>query len=97
MKFVTNKYGSKGVELAEKHSTNLSPMTIEDLLKKVQISYDKNNDIVVIDCDSNLLIKAENNIFISKNDTVILSGDEQGLKGKIHLNPILQKIKSLFS
>lgn len=95
MKFSTNPDQSKAIEIIEKDLNNI-PISLDELKDKLEIMYNKENDVITIKCDSNLIIHTENSMFISKNDTVIISGEELGLKGKIYLNPVLQKIKKLF-
>lgn len=70
-------------------------ISVSELLDKLQILYDEKNDIINIKCNSNLLIESENSIFISKNDTVFITGEVLGQKGKLFLNPVLQKFKQL--
>ena len=70
-------------------------ISVQELLDKLSISYDKKNDIINIKCNSNLLIETENSIFISKNDTVFITGDVLGLKGRLFLNPVLQKFRQI--
>lgn len=53
------------------------------------------NDIINIKCKYNLLIETQNSIFISKNDTVFITGDVLGSKGKLFLNPVLQKFREI--
>lgn len=83
---------TKGINLY--NSNNPVKIDLNELLNKIQILYDEKNNIINIKCDSNLLIESENNIFISKGDTVIITGDVINKKGKLYLNPILQKFKS---
>ena len=82
---------TKGINL---YNTN-SPIKIDfdELLKKIDIMYDEKNDTINIKFNSNLLIESENSIFVSKGDSVFISGDVIGKKGKIYLNPILQRFK----
>lgn len=82
---------TKGVNL---YNTN-NPIKIDfnELLKKINIMYDEKNDTINIKFNSNLLIESENSIFVSKGDSVFISGDVIGKKGKIYLNPILQRFK----
>ena len=61
----------------------------------MSFSYDESNDIINIKCKSNLLIESTNSIFISKNDTVFITGDVLGNKGKLFLNPVLQKFREI--
>lgn len=68
---------------------------VQELLDKLSISYDEQNDIINIKCKSNLLIETQNSIFISKNDTVFITGDVLGSKGKLFLNPVLQKFREI--
>jgi hypothetical protein len=94
MKFTDNKYGSKGVQITNKQiqsqkMSNLKPMSVEELLSKLDIVYDDASNTIILKCDSNLLIQSLNNIFISKEDTVILTGDKQGFDGKLYQNPEL--------
>lgn len=70
-------------------------INISDILEKLDFYYDEYNDIINIKCKSNLLIESENTIFISKNDTVVISGEALGGKGKIFLNPVLQKFRQI--
>ena len=70
-------------------------INISDILDKLDFYYDEYNDIINIKCKSNLLIESENTIFISKNDTVVISGNALGGKGKIFLNPVLQKFRQI--
>lgn len=84
---------TKGIDL---YNTNTpTKISLVDLLDKIEILYDEKNDIINIKCKSNLLIESENSIFISKNDTVFITGDAIGKKGKLFLNPILQKFRKI--
>lgn len=91
MKKITTIPETKGVNL---YNTN-NPIKIDfnELLKKIDIMYDEKNDTINIKFNSNLLIESENSIFVSKGDSVFISGDVIGKKGKIYLNPILQGFK----
>lgn len=84
---------TKGIDLY--NSNKPKEITVQDLLDKLSISYDEQNDIINIKCQSNLLIETENSIFISKNDTVFITGDVLGLKGRLFLNPVLQKFREI--
>ena len=84
---------TKGIELFNINKP--IKISLEQLLDKIQISYDEKNDIINIKCNSNLLIESENSIFISKNDTVIITGDVLGKKGRLFLNPVLQKFRQV--
>ena len=84
---------TKGIDLY--NSNKPKEITVRDLLDKLSISYDEQNDIINIKCNSNLLIETENSIFISKNDTVFITGDVLGLKGRLFLNPVLQKFRQI--
>lgn len=77
------------------NSNKPKEISVQELLDKLSISYDKKNDIINIKCKSNLLIETENSIFISKNDTVFITGDVLGNKGKLFLNPVLQKFREI--
>lgn len=82
-----------GIQLFK--TNNPTNISLNEILDKFEIQYDKTNDIINIKCKSNILIEAENTLLISKNDTVILSGDALGINdGKIFLNPTLQAIKT---
>lgn len=95
--YTTNKENSKGIQILT-NNKEIVDMSLEEVLQKLQIKYDRTNDVIIINTDSNLLIQAENSLFISKEDTVFISGDKLGLKGKIYLNPklIIDKIKKIF-
>lgn len=77
------------------NSNKPKEISVQELLDKLSISYDEKNDIINIKCKSNLLLETENSIFISKNDTVIITGDVLGNKGKLFLNPVLQKFREI--
>lgn len=90
---ITKLLETKGIDL---YNTNKPiKISLDDLLNKIDILYDEKNDIINIKCNSNLLIESENSIFISKNDTVFITGDVIGLKGKLFLNPVLQKFRQI--
>lgn len=98
---LTNQTNSTATKLLETKGIDLYnvnkpvKISLEELLSKIEIMYDEKNDIINIKCNSNLLLESQNSIFISKNDTVFITGDVIGTKGKLFLNPVLQKFKQL--
>lgn len=88
MNFTKNKYGSKGIDLIEKTTNKpLKKLSLLELGKMLDIRYDEDTDTILVNCSKNLLIQSENQIFISKNDTVLVTGEVLGNKGKLYQNP----------
>ncbi len=85
---------TKGINLF--NTNKPQKIDLDTIIKKFEILYDEKNDIINIKCKSNVLFEFQNSIFISKNDTVILTGDALGAKGKIYLNPVLQRFRAVY-
>ncbi len=63
--------------------STMRDMSLSEVMNLIDIKYDEVNDVIVVDCASNLMITAMNNLFVSKEETIIISE-----KGNIHLNPL---------
>ncbi len=63
--------------------STMRDMSLSEVMNLIDFKYDENNNMIVINVDVNLMITAMNNLFVSKEETIIISE-----KGNIHLNPL---------
>lgn len=83
---------TEGIVLLEESvikSEKYQVVNIEDIMRKISLKYNQESDTFLLNIDSNLIIQSSNIAISSSKDIVLVSGDAQGTKGKIHLNPIL--------
>ncbi len=75
---------------------NLVKITPSELFDKLDIMYDKEKDLIMVQSTSDVIISTNNTVMVSKGETIIITGEVLGGKGKLHLNPItlLKKIKN---